>query len=243
MPPYRPRSPVAPARSSPGCSSRGEVCCCRPGSRSRWFRWHTDLAASTEDMAAATEPDQIPASAGIPGQRQTWLLWYPTPNQMRLRYPLHSTAMRWRPLGRANRTPAMIRKTRFSLRSSTRSHRENHRSCPSRSPPCRGHGCRPQCAIASAAFGTLYQFDAQGRIIPTAEAVVTPEGVRLVAGKPPHVHSPPERRAGDGQPAAAEPAETAAAPVFADPALAGARPRPRPDTFPRPPRRQVTTRA
>ncbi len=85
-------------------------------------------------------------------------------------------------------------------------------------------------------FGTLYQFDARGLIIPTPEGIVTPEGVRLVAGKPPLV--PPARPAAASAPDAsaeqpsAAPSSTAAIeaaePAFADPALAGARPRLRP---------------
>ena len=33
-------------------------------------------------------------------------------------------------------------------------------------------------------FGTVYQFDADGRIKPTPEGIITPEGVLLIAGKP-----------------------------------------------------------
>ena len=92
-------------------------------------------------------------------------------------------------------------------------------------------------------FGTVYQFDADGLIRPTPEGIITPEGVRLVAGKPPLV--PPARP--DAPIAAALPAATAAAidravtalipgatapaalPFPSDPALAEARPRPRPE--------------
>ena len=91
-------------------------------------------------------------------------------------------------------------------------------------------------------FGTVYQFDADGRIRPTPEGIITPEGVRLVAGKPSLV--PPARP--DALIAAALPAATATAiedavtalipgaaavaaePFPSDPALADARPRPRP---------------
>jgi hypothetical protein len=92
-------------------------------------------------------------------------------------------------------------------------------------------------------FGTLYQFDAEGRIVPTAEGIVTPEGVLLVAGKPPRV--PPTRpeapipAASSATTDIATPTDGAvgtdaatdaavAEPFFADPALAGARPRLRP---------------
>ncbi|TXI04745.1 MAG: hypothetical protein E6Q73_02870, partial [Pseudorhodobacter sp.] len=82
-------------------------------------------------------------------------------------------------------------------------------------------------------FGTVYQFDAKGLIVPTPEGIVTPEGVLLVAGKPPRV--PPARPA-DLAPAvpapdpAAAPADGAAAQqTVADPALAGFRPKARPE--------------
>ena len=91
-------------------------------------------------------------------------------------------------------------------------------------------------------FGTVYQFDAAGLIRPTPEGIITPAGVRLVAGKPSLI--PPARP--DTLIAAALPAATAAAiedavtalipaadlaaaaPFPSDPALADARPRPRP---------------
>jgi hypothetical protein len=83
-------------------------------------------------------------------------------------------------------------------------------------------------------FGTLYQFDADGRIVPTAEGIITPEGVLLVAGPPPRI--PPRRPEVPVQPVA-DPAEVTpeaaagagvAPVVYADPALADARPRLRP---------------
>jgi hypothetical protein len=95
-------------------------------------------------------------------------------------------------------------------------------------------------------FGTVYRFDAAGNIIPTPEGVITPEGVRLVAGPPPRLPPPRPAAAAAAVPAVAapaaaatetaapavEPAATATAaaePAFpADPALAGARPRSRP---------------
>ncbi len=42
-------------------------------------------------------------------------------------------------------------------------------------------------------YGTVYKFDAEGRIIPTPEGIITPEGVLLIAGKP--KLAPPERPA------------------------------------------------
>ena len=40
-------------------------------------------------------------------------------------------------------------------------------------------------------FGTVYAFDAQGLLIPTKDGIVSPEGVMLIAGKPPKL--PPSR--------------------------------------------------
>lgn len=91
-------------------------------------------------------------------------------------------------------------------------------------------------------FGTVYQFDENGRIKPTAEGIVTPEGVMLVSGKPSVV--PPARSdaviaaaaaltapvpapevATSVTDAALSPADTFAA----DPTLSAARPRVRPE--------------
>ena len=103
-------------------------------------------------------------------------------------------------------------------------------------------------------FGTVYRFDADGRIRPTPEGIITPAGVRLVAGKP--SVTPPPRPAGSlaaqplppttqtpggaivadapasAAPASAVPPSTLAPPALtpADPALAEARPRARPQT-------------
>ena len=83
-------------------------------------------------------------------------------------------------------------------------------------------------------FGTLYQFDADGLIVPTAEGIITPEGVLLVAGPPPRIPPqrpevpvPPVADAAGVTPEAAAVAEVAPV-VYADPALADARPRLRP---------------
>lgn len=94
-------------------------------------------------------------------------------------------------------------------------------------------------------FGTVYQFDANGVIQPTPEGIITPEGVLLIAGKPPKV--PAERPAALAAAAlaaettaaamaataspAADPsavAAEAAAPLPVDPALVGKTPKPRP---------------
>ncbi len=94
-------------------------------------------------------------------------------------------------------------------------------------------------------FGTVYQFDANGLIVPTPEGIVTPEGVLLIAGKPPRVPAPraaavpeispeiapvvaPESAV---DPAAAVPPEVVPEGLVADPALAGFRPKARPATL------------
>jgi hypothetical protein len=88
----------------------------------------------------------------------------------------------------------------------------------------------PLAAPPPPPFGTVYTFDADGRIQPTPEGILTPEGVLLVAGPPPVV--PPARPAGlVTAPSAAEPEAAAVAPLVieADPALAGKKPRARPE--------------
>ncbi len=82
----------------------------------------------------------------------------------------------------------------------------------------------PTTQAAPPPFGTVYQFDAKGMIVPTPEGIITPEGVRLVAGKPSRV--PPARPA---PVTPATPDTVATAPTFADPALAEARPKARPE--------------
>ncbi len=98
----------------------------------------------------------------------------------------------------------------------------------------------PTAQLAAPPFGTEYQFDGQGRIQPTAEGIVTPEGITLFSVRP--VKEPPPRPAALQAAAAttADPAATALLPapevtqppeadIAADPALAGSRPRTRPE--------------
>ena len=88
-------------------------------------------------------------------------------------------------------------------------------------------------------FGTVYQFDANGLVVPTPEGIVTPEGVLLIAGKPPRV--PQARPAGLTPPSptdAAAPEEVAAS--VSDPALAGFRPKARPAGLTPPPSAPAT---
>ena len=94
----------------------------------------------------------------------------------------------------------------------------------------------PVPAVPPPPFGTQYEFGADGLILPTPEGIVTPDGLRLVAGAPPK--KPPPRPAAiaalaastSNAPAAETPAETpATAAPAADPRLQGFRPRPRPE--------------
>lgn len=88
----------------------------------------------------------------------------------------------------------------------------------------------PTTQAAPPPFGTVYQFDAKGMIVPTPEGIITPEGVRLVAGKPPRVpKSRPENLTAKTPAAEDAAAETTAPQTMADPALAGARPKARPE--------------
>ena len=115
-------------------------------------------------------------------------------------------------------------------------------------PEARGDSL-PQSQAAPPPFGTTYQFDANGLIVPTPEGIVTPEGVTLIAGKPPLVPAsrpdtvvaaaaaaaalatPAAPDATAAEPAAAPASDAAPAEVYADPALAGARPKPRPEAL------------
>lgn len=88
----------------------------------------------------------------------------------------------------------------------------------------------PTTQAAPPPFGTVYQFDAKGMIVPTPEGIITPEGVRLVAGKPPRVPKSRPESLTVKTPAADEAASEATTPqTVADPALAGARPKARPE--------------
>jgi hypothetical protein len=101
-------------------------------------------------------------------------------------------------------------------------------------PVPRAQGDPPPATLAAPPpFGTVYQFDANGLIVPTPEGILSPEGVLLVAGPPPIKPPPrPEGLAPAATPASdapATPEEAAATPFPADPALADARPRARPE--------------
>jgi len=94
----------------------------------------------------------------------------------------------------------------------------------------------PQLGAPPPPYGTVYTFDANGRIQPTPEGIITPEGVLLVAGAPSQV--PPARPAAvnaeapaTGEPVlAASPTTNSVLRTFeADPALAGKKPRSRPE--------------
>lgn len=68
-------------------------------------------------------------------------------------------------------------------------------------------------------FGTVYAFDEQGLLIPTPEGILSPDGVMLIAGKPPKL--PPSRSAAAEAAAVAAAAEAAAAVPPAPDAAAG----------------------
>lgn len=125
----------------------------------------------------------------------------------------------------------------------------------------------PEAPAPPPPFGTVYQFDTNGLLKPTPDGILSPDGVFLVAGKPPllpparsdvataaaqaaaAVSAPPAPTAatapaGDPSlaavlppvagadatdPALLTPPVDEAAPVPSDPAMAGFRPRPRPD--------------
>jgi hypothetical protein len=109
----------------------------------------------------------------------------------------------------------------------------------------------PDAGMPPPAFGTVYRFDANGLVMPTPEGILSPEGVFLIAGSPPLV--PPSRSeaataaalaavpaapevdaaaiapdAGDASLVTA-PDAPIAEPAPSDPAMAGFRPRPRPE--------------
>lgn len=111
----------------------------------------------------------------------------------------------------------------------------------------------PDPVMPPPAPGTVYQFDARGLLKPTPEGIMSPDGVFLIAGKPPRI--PPSRSevataAAQAAAAVAAPAvpatpastasdaslvtagtDAAAQPALppADPAMAGFRPKPRPE--------------
>ena len=125
-------------------------------------------------------------------------------------------------------------------------------------PPVARADAQPQAPPPPPPFGTVYQFDENGLIRATPEGIVTPEGVLLTAGRPARV--PPPRPESVTQAAAAAAAAAATSPgtdaaaidsaiaeatatapateevvIPADPALANARPLPRPATLVPPP--------
>lgn len=97
----------------------------------------------------------------------------------------------------------------------------------------------PAAQPAPPPFGTVYQFEANGAITPTPEGIITPEGVFLRAGKPSRVPTERTEAVIAAAAAAAKPedaaltdavASAAATPsVYADPALAGKKPKTRPE--------------
>lgn len=58
------------------------------------------------------------------------------------------------------------------------------------SKPVSAQDVPPAATMPPPPFGTVYKFDADGNIVPTAEGIITPEGVTLFAGKPSKVPQP-----------------------------------------------------
>lgn len=121
-------------------------------------------------------------------------------------------------------------------------------------PPVATADAQPQAPPPPPPFGTVYQFDENGLIRATPEGIVTPEGVLLTAGRPARLPPPrpetlaaaaaaaapvPEAAPEAGAEATADAIADAVAAVTAeeqvivpsDPALANARPQPRPATL------------
>ncbi len=114
-------------------------------------------------------------------------------------------------------------------------------------PPASAGDVAPDAPMPPPPFGTVYQFDADGRIVPTAEGIMTPEGVMLVAGAPPRQPASrpdavtaaaaalapqpptPQTPAAAADVPAPDQALAPADTFGADPALADGRPRSRPD--------------
>lgn len=99
-------------------------------------------------------------------------------------------------------------------------------------PPVARADAQPQPPPPPPPPGTVYQFDENGLVRATPEGIVSPEGVLLTAGRPARVPPPrPERFAELAEATAptAEPTEEVIIP--SDPALANARPLPRPATL------------
>ena len=92
----------------------------------------------------------------------------------------------------------------------------------------------PALQAAPPPFGTVYQFDENGLIKATPEGIITPEGVRLVAGRPALVPAPRPQSVIDAAAAASPvaasqgPAVAADQPFASDPALSQFRPKARP---------------
>lgn len=80
---------------------------------------------------------------------------------------------------------------------------------------------RPRGFPPPAPFGTTFELGPDGLVVPTPEGALTPDGVRVIAGRPPVLPRP--REGGE------EIATAPDAPVATDPRLASFQPTPRPD--------------
>ncbi|PVA11934.1 hypothetical protein DC366_03150 [Pelagivirga sediminicola] len=102
---------------------------------------------------------------------------------------------------------------------------------PRRTPDARD--TRPETPIDPPPAGTRYEFDDRGFVRASPQGTVTPQGVRIVAGRPPM--TPPKEMAQSvtvtTTPSTAEPELPAGASFVGDPALADIRPRLRPQSI------------
>ncbi|WP_372892855.1 hypothetical protein [Rhodosalinus sp.] len=170
-------------------------------------------AAGAPDLAAREAPQPLPDAAETPEPAQRAL----DPDEAAARYaatgiwekaperPAAPAAGRIAGLSVAGTDDALTRAEAVALRTP-----EAATEAPPRAP------------VAPPPPGTVFDLDARGLVVATPEGAVTPQGVRVIAGRPPAAPplraSPEERRA----------AEAAAAAAARRAALAEFRPIPRP---------------
>ncbi len=83
--------------------------------------------------------------------------------------------------------------------------------------PAATRDAAPDPLMPPPAFGTVYQFDAKGLLLPTPDGILSPDGVFLIAGKPP-LEPPSRSEIATAAALAARAAPAAADPAPADPA-------------------------
>ncbi|WP_113911211.1 hypothetical protein [Roseovarius dicentrarchi] len=104
-------------------------------------------------------------------------------------------------------------------------------SMPRRAPDARD--VRPETPVDPPPAGTRFDFDDRGFVRATPGGVVTPQGVRVFAGSPPMTppQNMPQTVTVTATPETAEPDLAPGTTFTGDPALAGTRPRVRPDSI------------